>query len=74
MIDSGKKDAVLFLRKNAQIEHTYDLIELTPEGEVENPPDRLRDELGLEKPRKQVIETPSGRMFVDRPTSLDGLF
>lgn len=30
---TDKRDTVLFLRRNAQIEHTFDLVEVTPEGE-----------------------------------------
>lgn len=43
-------------------------------GEPENPPDRLRDELHLPKPRKQFVQAGAHRMIVDAPSSLDGSF
>jgi hypothetical protein len=48
--------------------------EFADDGGAEDPPDRVRESLGLERPRKQQIETPGGKMFVDRSTRLDGLF
>jgi len=39
--------------------------EFTPDGESDQPPDALRDELGLGKPRKQLIETNGRQAFVD---------
>jgi hypothetical protein len=40
--------------------------ETTPEGEPATPPDAIRDELGLTKPRKQIVTGPGGsRSFVD---------
>lgn len=48
--------------------------EFDEEGNPENPPDRMRDELGLEKPRKQFVQTPTGPMLVDRPGSLGDSF
>lgn len=48
--------------------------EFTEEGEPEDPPDRMRDALGLEKPRKQIVEQGSQRYIVDRPTSIDSIF
>lgn len=39
--------------------------EMTPEGESENPPDKIRDDLGLSKPRKQQIESNGMSSFVD---------
>lgn len=40
--------------------------EFTPDGESDLPPDAIRDELGLSKPRKTIIEHPGGRQtFVD---------
>ena len=39
--------------------------EFTPEGESDQPPDAIRDELGLHKPRKQIIETNGRQAFVD---------
>lgn len=52
------------------IEETEILREFAEDGTPENPPDRVRDALGLEKPRKQFVETPTGRQLVDRPNSL----
>lgn len=49
--------------------------EVADDGSAENPPDRVREELGLARPHKQQIDTPGGRMFVDRPSSpLDSSF
>jgi len=39
--------------------------EFTPEGEIDSPPDAMRDHVGLSKPRKQMIETSTGPVFVD---------
>jgi hypothetical protein len=39
--------------------------EMTPEGQSVTPPNRMRQEAGLEIPRKQAVDTPSGRQFVD---------
>jgi len=42
-------------------------VEMTESGESVTPPNRMRQQLGLEIPHKQAIETPSGgRMWVDR--------
>jgi len=48
--------------------------EFAPDGTIEAPPDLIRDELQLEKPHKQMIQTGAGRMIVDRSPSLDGSF
>lgn len=48
--------------------------EFDDDGNAENPPDRLRDELGLEKPRKQTVQAGAHKILVDRPSSLDGSF
>lgn len=49
--------------------------EMAVDGSAENPPDRIREELGLERPFKRQVDTPGGKMFVDRETTpLDGLF
>lgn len=45
--------------------------EFDEEGNPENPPDRVRDSLGLEKPRKQMVEMAGGRHLVDRPNLLN---
>lgn len=55
-------------------EEQEQLREMHPDGTAENPPDRVRDELGLDKPRKQVVETPGGRMWVDRRENLINSF
>ncbi len=39
--------------------------EFDKEGTPESPPDRMRDELGLPKPRKQFVGSGSERMLVD---------
>lgn len=40
--------------------------EFTDAGEVDAPPDAIRDELGVTKPRKRMLETPGGgHTFVD---------
>lgn len=39
--------------------------EFSPEGESLDPPDKLRDELGLPKPRKQMVQAGAGRQLVD---------
>jgi hypothetical protein len=43
-------------------------------GEPENPPDRLRDELGLVKPRKQMVQAGASRIIVDVPSDLGTSF
>src|SRR5574340_798912 len=50
-------------------EHALEAVrrEFDEQGEPENTPDRLRDEMGLEKPRKQVVESGGQRMIVDIP-------
>lgn len=48
--------------------------EFDAEGNPENPPDRVRDELGLPKPRKQFVQAGAAKMIVDTPSSLDGSF
>ena len=49
--------------------------EMADDGSAENPPNRVRDELGLPTPHKQQIQTPGGRIFVDVPNpGLDNLF
>jgi len=48
--------------------------EFNDADEPENPPDRIRDELGLQKPRKQAIQTAGGRQIVDRVTELGDSF
>ncbi len=47
--------------------------EFNDEGEAIDPPDRIRDSLGLVKPHKQQIDTAGGKMIVDLP-SLGGSF
>ena len=54
----------------ALIEHRQEFSEA---GEPENPPDRLRDELGLPKPRKQMVQAGASRIMVDVPT-IEGSF
>lgn len=39
--------------------------EITDTGDSDAPPDQIRDELGLPKPRKQIIERNGGQSFVD---------
>ena len=39
--------------------------EMTPDGESVTPPNRMRQEIGAQIPRKQMIDTPTGRQFVD---------
>lgn len=39
--------------------------EFTPGGESDQPPDALRDELGLAKPRKQMVDSAGRPTFVD---------
>ena len=50
--------------------------EFTEEGAAQDPPNRIREELGLPIPRKQQVETPGGKMFVDRTADdpLEGAF
>lgn len=43
-------------------------------GQPENPPDRMRDELGLQKPRKQFIGNGPSRMMVDVPNRIGDAF
>lgn len=43
-------------------------------GEPTDAPDRIRDELGLEKPHKQVVQMGSNRSIVDRAPNLGGSF
>jgi hypothetical protein len=46
--------------------------EFTDSGEVDAPPDLIRDELGLEKPRKQLIQMGAQRIVADIP--IEGSF
>lgn len=39
--------------------------EMTASGESVTPPNRMRQEIGAEIPRKRLVDTPSGRQFVD---------
>lgn len=39
--------------------------EFTPDGESDRPPDAIRDELRLPKPRKQILDTNGQQVFVD---------
>ena len=39
--------------------------EFDASGNVESPANAIRGELGLAPPRKQIVETPTGRMLVD---------
>lgn len=39
--------------------------EMTPNGESVIPPNKMRSEAQLEIPRKRLVDTPSGRQFVD---------
>lgn len=57
-IASQRADQVVFVVRTLRQE-------FTPEGESDHPPDAMRDELGLSKPRKQIIETNTGQRFVD---------
>lgn len=41
-------------------------VEMLPDGESVTPPNALRHELGLEVPAKRAVQTPGGRMLVDR--------
>lgn len=40
-------------------------VEMTAEGDSVSPPNATRLELGLPVPRKQTVDTPTGRMLVD---------
>jgi hypothetical protein len=40
-------------------------VEMTADGESVTPPNLMRQELGLRVPRKQAIDTPTGRQLVD---------
>lgn len=51
-------DEVVFVLKAERVEMTKD-------GESVAPPNLIRQELGLSVPRKQAIQTPTGRQFVD---------
>ncbi len=48
--------------------------EFNAEGESVDPPDRIRDNLGLEKPHKQVVQMGQNRSIVDRAPNLGGSF
>jgi hypothetical protein len=48
--------------------------EFDNDGVPENPPDRLRDELGLEKPAKQWVGSGPGRQVVDHVPQPGDLF
>jgi hypothetical protein len=48
--------------------------EFDDEDRPENPPDRIRDELGIEKPRKQAIYEGGRRQIVDRVADLGDSF
>lgn len=40
-------------------------VEMTTDGQSVSPPNLIRQELGMRVPRKQAVETPTGRMMVD---------
>lgn len=48
--------------------------EFDANGEPIDAPDRIRDELGLEKPHKQVVQMGVNRSIVDRAPNLGGSF
>jgi len=56
------------------LELSEDRAEFDANGDPANPPDRLRDELGLEKPHKQVVQMGQNRSIVDRAPNLGGSF
>lgn len=41
--------------------------EFNEKGEPETAPDAMRDELGIDKPRKQLVQMGGGKQFSDRP-------
>ncbi len=57
-------------------EWTEERREVAEDGSAENPPDRIRDELQLPKPRKHQVEGPGGRKaWVDvEPDPLSNIF
>lgn len=55
-----RADEIVFVVRAARVEMTQD-------GESVTPPNAVRQELGLTVPRKQAIQTPTGRQLVDLP-------
>jgi hypothetical protein len=53
-------DSVVFVLKEQRRE-------FDEAGNVETPPDAIRIELGLDVPRKQMVQTGAGKMMSDRP-------
>ena len=53
-------DAVVFVLREQRRE-------FNEAGEVETPPDAMRDELGLNKPKRQFVQTGTGKQMADRP-------
>lgn len=47
--------------------------EMAADGGSLNPPDKVRDDLQLSKPQKQIVDTPGGRMIVDRKAEMRAL-
>lgn len=68
--DLSEKDAETLALPPVKIEVEETLREFGTDGAAENPPDRIRESLGLSKPRKQTVMTPTGRQIVDQPTNL----
>lgn len=72
--DHSKTPVAVALEVGA-VHSTFEVAETIQEfdkdGNPENPPDRVRDALGLEKPRKQFVDMAGGRQLVDRPSLLN---
>lgn len=74
MHDKTPEDVAAERAQPVHFEVSYQRREFDEAGEPENPPDRLRDEMGIQKPRKQFVQAGAQRMIVDSPASLDGSF
>lgn len=48
--------------------------EFDADGQAVDPPDRMRDELGLPKPQKQTVQAGGSRMLVDVPSLPENTF
>ncbi len=63
--DKTPEDVAARLADPVNEVRTAERTEFDDEGTPQDPPDRMRDEVGLEKPRKQWVGEGAGRQMVD---------
>lgn len=76
-IDASQEKTPIAVARQHGDKIAFAIVEMRQEfsdtGQAEDPPDRLRDELGLEKPRKQMVQAGASKIMVDVPT-IEGSF